>query len=284
ISSLASSRSRALRSSFRPTYNMAVNLVRRHSKRAAYDLVDKSFAQFVTDVSLRKQLDAVTKLLTERGYLAGWKLTVSGERLATIYHDADLLICEAAVEGLFDGLDAPSLAALVSTFTHETRRGEAPPAVFQSARLFRRFEALQDLARDLRADERRLHLPITRDLDPGFTSIAAAWARGEDLATVLSPGSRRRSHTGEPTMTGGDFVRGMKNLIDLLKQLSTTLAGTPSGRVAGRAAEALLRGVVAAASAVYEGGDEEEDVLVALAAGGGPVPALEDPGSEPTSA
>src|SRR4029078_9009621 len=46
VASLASRRSDALRSSFRPTYNMAANLVRRYTKFEAHHLLNLSFAQF----------------------------------------------------------------------------------------------------------------------------------------------------------------------------------------------------------------------------------------------
>ncbi len=254
IAGLASSRSRALRSSFRPTYNMAVNLVRRYSRKDAYALVQSSFAQFVETTSLSRQLDAVIEVLRRHGYVKGWTVTEEGARLAGIYHDADLLIAETVRAGLLDGLDPPSLAALVSTFTYEARRGEALFAGFPSPRVERRVERLNELAATLRGEERALRLPVTRDLDPGFAGIAAAWASGEDLSNVLSPMRRSRHNAAvPPLMTGGDFVRSTKTLIDLLNQLATVLAGTPTGRTAAKAADSLLRGVVAAASAAFEG-------------------------------
>ena len=60
VASLASRRSDALRSSFRPTYNMAANLVRRYTKFEAHHLLNLSFAQYHADrdvVTLERQLD-----------------------------------------------------------------------------------------------------------------------------------------------------------------------------------------------------------------------------------
>ncbi len=137
VAALASARSQALRSSFRPTYNMAVNLVRRYRRDDAYRLVRSSFAQYLSDVPLSRQLDAVVSLLEARGYLDGWQTTAAGERLAGLYHDCDLLIAEAIGAGLFGGLDAPSLAAFVSLFTFEARRHMSAQTL-PSARLSRR--------------------------------------------------------------------------------------------------------------------------------------------------
>ncbi|HSY15386.1 MAG TPA: DEAD/DEAH box helicase, partial [Jatrophihabitantaceae bacterium] len=52
VAGLASTRTYPLRSSFRPSYNMAVNLVSQLGRAAARKLLDASFAQFQTDRSV----------------------------------------------------------------------------------------------------------------------------------------------------------------------------------------------------------------------------------------
>ena len=52
VAGLASTRTYPLRSSFRPAYNMAVNLVDRLGARAARELLEQSFAQFQADRSV----------------------------------------------------------------------------------------------------------------------------------------------------------------------------------------------------------------------------------------
>ena len=54
---------------------------------------------------------------------SAWRLTARGAVLARIYHESDLLVAEALADGVFDGLDAPGLAAVVSACTFETRPG-----------------------------------------------------------------------------------------------------------------------------------------------------------------
>ncbi|MDN5791420.1 MAG: RNA helicase, partial [Micrococcales bacterium] len=49
VAGLASTRTYELRSSFRPTYNMAVNLVRQFGRQTARDILETSFAQFQAD-------------------------------------------------------------------------------------------------------------------------------------------------------------------------------------------------------------------------------------------
>ena len=60
VASLATKRTYELTSSFRPSYNMAVNLVRNYSPDEAHHLLNSSFAQFLVDrsvVSLERQLE-----------------------------------------------------------------------------------------------------------------------------------------------------------------------------------------------------------------------------------
>ena len=60
VAGLASTRTYELRSSFRPSYNMTVNLVRNYTREEARHLLNSSFAQFLADrgvVSLERQLE-----------------------------------------------------------------------------------------------------------------------------------------------------------------------------------------------------------------------------------
>ncbi|HEV7536953.1 MAG TPA: DEAD/DEAH box helicase, partial [Acidimicrobiia bacterium] len=66
VASLASTRSYALASSFRPTYNMAANLVRRYPPDVAHHLLNLSFAQYGADkeiVRLERHLERSRELL-----------------------------------------------------------------------------------------------------------------------------------------------------------------------------------------------------------------------------
>ncbi len=191
--------------------------------------------------SLGRQFDRVTDLLESRGHMDGWSLSQSGQRLARLYNECDLLAVEALEEGLFDGLDSAEVAALASVLTYEQRRaGPEPRRWFPSDQLRKRFEAMVRLHHNLVKDERRHRLPETKAPDAGFVPIAHGWAMGGDLDDVLH---------GEE-MTAGDFVRASKQLIDLLRQLGT-LAELPSTQDAARqAASVMFRDLLAASSVV----------------------------------
>jgi ATP-dependent RNA helicase HelY len=194
--------------------------------------------------SLARRFDRVLRILETWGYLDGWTLTDGGQRLARLFHECDLLVVESLRQGLLDGLDPASLAGLVSVFTYEHRSAEPPPAAwFPSAKVRKRWTAIEDLARELAAAEEDAGLSQTRTPDPTFLAVAYAWAAGEGFAEVVE----------EEELSGGDFVRNVKQLIDLLRQVADLAPAAETREVAAQAHEALFRGVVAASTAVDAG-------------------------------
>jgi ATP-dependent RNA helicase HelY len=188
--------------------------------------------------SLARQFDRVLRVLEAWGYVDGWSLTDAGRMLARIYHEADLLVAECIREGLLDGLGPAELAGLVSVFTFEARGQGEQAAWFPNPRLRRRWSDIQRLAGELNGAEDEAGLPLTRAPDPGFIGLAHAWAAGEDLSEVIE---------GEE-ISGGDFVRNVKQLVDLLRQVADAAIEPSTARAARSAADQLMRGVVAASS------------------------------------
>jgi ATP-dependent RNA helicase HelY len=196
--------------------------------------------------SLARPFDRVLRVLEAWGYVDGWALTEAGELLTRLYSETDLLVAEALRDGLLDGLDAPSLAAVVSVFTFETR---GPAADSNAGASRARYpnptvrECVLDIERtwrDLNVVEDEAGLPETRRIDPGFAVVAHAWAAGKPLDEVL----------GGDDLTGGDFVRNIKQLIDLLRQVGDVAPDPRTAATARAAADGLFRGVVAASSSL----------------------------------
>ena len=144
----------------------------------------------------------------------GGRSPPAGERLARLYTETDLLLAEAIGEGLLDGLARPSsrrwcraspTSGVAPTATSRCRRPRWP-----SKTVAQRSRAIERLARDLNANEDDAGLPETRAPDPGLHARTShEWAAGETLADVLD----------DDEMTGGDFVRHVKQCIDLLRQV-----------------------------------------------------------------
>ena len=67
-----------------------------------------------------------------------------------------------------------------------------------------------------------------------------AWVQGDELADILE----------DEEMTGGDFVRNVKQVMDLLRQIADVAPDPATAATARTAADACRRGVVAASSMV----------------------------------
>jgi ATP-dependent RNA helicase HelY len=194
--------------------------------------------------SLARQFDRVLGVLEAWGYLEGWGLSAAGELLARLNTEGDLVLAESLREGVLDGLDPPAMAALVSCFAYQRRGPDGneplPPRRWPSALIARRARTIEQVWRDLNLSERDERLPETRRPDPGFTQAMHAWAAGDDLGDVLE----------DEEMTAGDFVRNVKQTIDLLRQVADVAPDPATAASARAAADACLRGVIAASSVV----------------------------------
>jgi ATP-dependent RNA helicase HelY len=191
--------------------------------------------------SLSRQLDLVVELLEAWGYVDGWTLTSRGATLIKVFHESDLLVAEALADGLFDDLDGRSVAALASCFTYQRRApGPAPAPWFPTPALRHRVRELRHLAHELVRDEQAAGLQATRSPDPGLLAVTYDWAGGSALDDVLE----------HEEVTPGDFVRQVRQLVDLLRQIGNAAERTATRAAARDAANAVFRGVVSAATAV----------------------------------
>ena len=185
-----------LRSAFRPTYNLAVNLVSRFDRETANEVLHRSFAQWQARKPdlLTRQLGHRLAVLGELGYVDGWSLTPAGRRLSRIYHEADLLVAEALGSDVLAGAEPSVLAGVLSSVVFEPRRarrlpghghgqgrraGTAPgedagrscrtaSATSARAELARRGEAVAAMAERIRTIEEAHLVPRTRQVAPGL--------------------------------------------------------------------------------------------------------------------
>ena len=184
--------------------------------------------------SVVQRFRGVANVLGELGFLDGWSLTEQGERLAQIYHECDLVLALGMQDRLFDGLDQASLAALVACITYEERRPDsAPVPSFPTAVIAKRFARLAKICSSVQRLERQRGLPQTRDLAGGFAAGTFAWANGAELVGLI-----------DGRMSGGDFVRNTRLVVDLLSQIATVAPDLTTRATARKAAETLRRGVV----------------------------------------
>jgi len=192
--------------------------------------------------SVARTFDHICDLLEDLGYLGadGATVTPRGEQLRRLYTEKDLLAAECLRHGVWQRLDAPGLAAAVSTLVHEPRRegSEVSPRMptDDAAEAWRSMVRLWGQIEDR---EREGGLPLTGDPDGGIAWMVHRWAAGQRLELVLR----------DSEIAAGDFVRRCKQIVDLLDQVgdAAATAGAPQLATTARAAVvAVRRGVVAA--------------------------------------
>ena len=218
-----------------PDFNRHLNAVKRLERIAETSTKIKESVKRQTE-SLARQFDRVLAVLSELGFVDGWELTPSGEKLAGLFHESDLLVALALERGVFDGLEPEELASLLSVFVYEPRNSAPGSDHFPSLRMEERFREIAALRVELVRAEGRLRIPATRAVESGFMVYASAWARGRDLETVL----------GDRGMPGGDFVRNLKQIIDLARQLGNAVPDPEMSRRFHAVDKILCRGVVEA--------------------------------------
>jgi len=193
--------------------------------------------------SISRTFDRVLDILQSWNYVSNWSLTSRGEVLSRLFHESDLLIAECLHRGLLDDLEPPSLAALSSVFVHEHRSSEPAPAPwFPSKDVRSRWRDIESVSAELRSMEIKNHLPPHRIPHPSFVSVAFSWAAGEGFSDIII----------DEELSGGDFVRTMKQLIDLLRQFGVAAPESSTRRTSTTACDLLLRGVIQASSAFGE--------------------------------
>jgi len=162
---------------------------------------------------IARTFDRVCKVLDELGYLDGDTVTPAGQRLTRLYSELDLVAAECLRRGVWEGLNPAELAACVSLLTFESRRQteENGPARLPKGPVRDVLTSMVRTWSELDHLEQRNGLSFLREPDPGFVWAAYRWARGAKLEDVLD---------SVPGLTPGDFVRSMKQLIDLLDQVA----------------------------------------------------------------
>jgi len=210
------------------------------ARRARLEREAEALEQRVSGRShvLARTFGRVCAVLERLDYIEGDEVTAAGRRLAALYAELDLLAAECLRRGTWAGLGPADLAACVSALTFESRRADdAGPARLPHGRPREVLADMTSLWEELTAVEDGQHLSFLRQPDLGFAWTAHAWARGTSLEKLI-----------DADLTAGDFVRSVKQLIDLLGQLAVADAGGELGSTARAAADLLRRGVVAYSS------------------------------------
>ncbi len=184
---------------------------------------------------LNDRFKSVVGILTELGYVENWTLTEHGTRLLSTFHELDLVISESLRAGHLDGHDPATLAGLVATFVFEPRRNADNSAPwFPNTATKESVRGIVSCVNEVQRLESAYGLPATRDVDPGLFAATYGWAAGGGLGDIL----------GDEELSGGDFVRSMKQVIDVLSQVAKIAPLTETRSTARRSIELIQRGIV----------------------------------------
>jgi ATP-dependent RNA helicase HelY len=197
--------------------------------------------------TIAKTFDRVCDLLSSYGYLEtseSGKVTINadGQKLRRIYGEKDLLISQSLRQGAFSDLDATEVAALASVLVYQAKREERglrprmPSVSLETAVdiVVREWSVLEDA-------EEENKLPLTGEPELGLVWPIFKWAKGRHLQEVLSG----------TDLAAGDFVRWVKQVIDLLDQLAKIPGLDPRlSRLCSEAIILVRRGVVAYSTVV----------------------------------
>ena len=184
-----------------------------------------------------RTFDRVAAILQSLGYLDGDLLTDKGRLLTRIYAETDLLVAELISSGTFDAMPANDLAAICSALLFEGRGERSKmPRIPKSLD-----EPLRNVARTwshlcgYEADE-----GLSPMREPNFDMLWSVhrWANGTSLHTILR----------ESEITVGDFVRHIRQVIDLLGQIAE--AAPHLSHMCRQSVSGIDRGVIAYSAVV----------------------------------
>lgn len=163
-----------------------------------------------TGVFGRKFL-SISNTLQEFGYLDDeHNVTALSSVLAAIFIDNDLLLAESIRDDLLEGLSAPELASVLSAFIFESRmRVQLEQVIVPTKNVRRALVSIESVFERIEISERKNNVFLTKPIDAGFALAAYDWVNRTDLQIILE----------ESDLSPGDFVRWIRQLIDLTNQL-----------------------------------------------------------------
>jgi ATP-dependent RNA helicase HelY len=155
-----------------------------------------------------RTFERVVEVLRELGYVDVDVLTESGKSLKRIFAERDLLVSEVLRSGVLNELAATEIPALLSGLLYESRSEERqlpriPKALSESIR------EVASVWGKITAIESNYGLETQHEPDFSMAWSVHRWTIATSISRVLR----------ESDITAGDFVRHVKQIIDLLGQL-----------------------------------------------------------------
>ena len=160
---------------------------------------------------IAKTFDRICDVLTELQYIQDERTLPQGKILAKIYAESDLLLTETIRGGLLDTLSAQEMLSVVSSMIFHSRSQENLAPRIPSGNVQEVLSQMVKIWTTLNILEAKHSVDTQREPDFGFCWISFRWANGHSLQSVLKGSD----------LSVGDFVRSVRQLIDLLNQIAT---------------------------------------------------------------
>ena len=185
---------------------------------------------------IARRFDLIKVMLERFGYIDNQHITPAGKLLSKIYGETDFLVAEVIRSGMLEALSPAELVSVVSCFQFEARK-ESEPKIPRGA-VAEVLTQVMEKRRQIHEEELDLRLEPLRDPDFGFCWASHRWASGHSLSAILKG----------TELTVGDFVRSMKQIIDLMRQIG--IASPELEPVVSEALRRIDRGVISYAGAI----------------------------------
>jgi ATP-dependent RNA helicase HelY len=196
--------------------------------------------------TIARRFDRICEVLADLDYLTSAgdsaEVTAQGRMLMRLYTEADLITAQSLRSRDWADLNPAELAAVCSAVVYESRRPdeEAPPPKPPTPALATALARLHDQWVSLTQVESRHHLDTLRRPDSTLVEAVFRWSMGANLVQVMSLAD----------ITAGDFVRWMRQVIDVLGQVAQAVdESDPLRATAHLAVDSIKRGVIAYVSA-----------------------------------
>jgi ATP-dependent RNA helicase HelY len=180
-----------------------------------------------------RTFDQICSVLSELNYIDGENIAPEGEMLSSIYSEFDLLVSESIRQKIWNELTPAELASVLSAIIFQARNDDEAKMKTPKGAILEATKSMERIWFAIHTLESINRLDTMRQLDTGLTWATYRWASGATLSEVLE----------NTDLTAGDFVRQMKQLLDLLTQISAL--SNPLSFAASEATKLLKRGVIA---------------------------------------
>ncbi len=165
--------------------------------------------------SRMRYLDPMISILKSFGFLTkDGRVTPKGALMKLIFNENNMIIAEILHEGILDNLNIEEKAAVLSIFVYESRYPHGKWVRKKLGEdLYGIYRSIMRLERQISRKEEKLGIPrdfVSRPLSSQLMVPTLRWAKGYSLVDAI-----RGSKVSE-----GDFIRGMRRLVDLCRQIA----------------------------------------------------------------